>query len=622
LFHNIFLGTFTPSILVSAFSEIYYWLLLGAGTGFSVESKHLKKLPKLYGKVELNHTYEEGFRDAIAPELIEWGLLDCTYLQSKWETVPYTEDELALSDEDFINSLKWVVDVLDPETDDLTLVVGDSKEGWANAVRILLSLNTFDKKIPVTIDYSFVRPEGERLKTFGGRASGYKSLASTLDNIQSRLADSPDKIDSVTATDICNLLAENVACGGTRRASQIALGDAWDFNFAEMKKDLWYDPNKASFRKSRSMSNNSMMLYECPSKQYLENIFDSIKTNGDPGFVAIGNCSRPEVEGTNPCAEINLRSKQCCNLTTLNLYNFVKNGKLDWGKLGTGLVLSTRAGSRMTLVNQWHPTWDANQKADRLLGQSMTGIMDAFCALGKDDDLQWQADFWKKCRNIVRAEADKYHNVLGIERSKSVTTIKPEGTISQLPTVSSGIHRNYSPHYLRRVRFSKSDPLSHSLQALGLKPEPEYGEGTLENSHTWVFTFPIKSNAEIRQIDEPSLVQLERYKVVQENYVESHNVSITVNVDASEWEKVTNWTYDNFEIIGGVSFLPKFDPNHTSHPLLPYEPADKKVVSRLEKQIPNLKEEELISEVAKLENQQEEHAILEDNCSSGSCPTR
>jgi hypothetical protein len=252
----------------------------------------------------------------------------------------------------------------------------------------------------------------------------------------------------------------------------------------------------------------------------------------------------------------------------------------------------------------------------------MTGIMDAFCALGKDNDLSWQANFWKKCRTIARKAADQYHDHLGIERSKSVTTIKPEGTISQLPTVSSGIHRNYSPYYFRRIRFSKTDPLSHSLRAMGVEPEPEHGEGSLENSHTWVFAFPIKTNAEIRQIDEPSLVQLERYKVAQQEWIESHNVSITVNVDKNEWDKVVDWTYDNFDIIGGVSFLPKFDPNYTSHPLLPYQPADKEMVSRLENQMPRLNEEELILEIAKLENEQEEYKILEENCSSGGCPIR
>lgn len=612
----IFNCTYVNIDSISSFSEIYYWLLLGAGTGFSVESKHLKKLPNFYNKVILSHVREEGHEQTE----------EDTFLETPYTGQGFTIEELQLDDNNYIKLLHHVIQFVKPE-DWITVSIGDSKEGWANAIRILLHLNTFDKTTKIKFDYSFVRSEGKRLKTFGGRASGPESLRKTIEEIQSNLNKmKSNKIDSVSATDICNSLAFLVFSGGVRRSSQISLGDKNDKEFIFMKHNLWQDPAMKQYRKTRVMSNNSVVLYQKPSYEEIESIIQSIRSNGDPGFVALGNLQkkRKEIEGTNPCAEIGLRSRQCCNLTTLDLEKFIQNKKLNWEKLEKSLRLVVRAGSRMTLVDQWHPRWDINQKEDRLLGQSLTGIMDAFYKLGIDNDLEWQSYFWNRIRNIIREEADKYHDYLGINRSAGVSTIKPEGTISQLSSTSSGIHRQYAPYFIRRVRFSAFDPLANTLRYLGLEPVPENSQNSLDEANTWIFSFPVDKSDEtkIRQIDESAIEQLERYKNAQRNYIENHNVSITVSVDENEWSEVCDWIFQNFDYIGNISMFPKFDPNNTSHPNLPYQPDKKETIQSMKSNFPSLSEERFIEEIKKFENSPEEYEILENSCFSGGCPIR
>jgi len=629
----IFNCTYTNLDTVSSFAEIYYWLLIGAGTGFSVEEKHISKLPDFYNRVVIQRTRDK--HQDKSEERQESTLLWCS--RSPEEAEEFDFNALSLSDSEYSQKVESVVNQLESSYGDkLMMIVGDSKEGWVNAIRVLLILNTINSESPLSLKviYDYIRPEGQKLMTFGGRASGYKSLQQTLEKVQSCLDERTEnnRLSSSQVVDLCNFLAENVVSGGVRRSSQIALGDSDDYEFVNLKKNLWTDEDKAEFRSSRVMSNNSVMLYEKPDKETIASYFEAIRTNGEPGIVAIGNMQRrrPEVEGGNPCMEIGLRSKQCCNLTTLNLFNCVEKDSdneyfINTSKLTQLLRLIVRAGSRMTLTTQWHPVWDKTQRLDRLLGQSLTGVMDAFELIGKDDDLDWQKDFWNNLRELARGYADQYHDELGINRSASITTIKPEGTLSQLPTVSSGIHRSYSPYFKRRVRFSKTDPLSHALKAMGLNPVPENNQGKdlySEECNTWVFTFPVATSSNMRQIDESAIKQLERYKVAQDNYIESHNVSVTVSVDEREWDDVVDWVDKNFDCIGGVSFLPKFDPANTTYPLLPYEPCDQKTYQFFNSVFPQINEDELISKITKFENEEEEHDILEEGCQTGACPVR
>lgn len=288
--------------------------------------------------------------------------------------------------------------------------------------------------------------------------------------------------------------------------------------------------------------------------------------------------------------------------------------------------LITRIGCRQTLATQWHPKWDETQKRDRLLGVSMTGVCDAFDLLGWNNDEI--ATFFKWVKAVAIDEANKYHDAMGINRSTRVTLMKPEGTISQLPTVSSGIHRAYAPFFYRRVRFSKTDPLATVLLESGMTPVPENGQGDdlfAETCSTWVFTFAVKSNAKIRAIDEAALDQLERYRIAQVNYADrGHNVSATITLAPDEYDIAAKWINDNWNDIIGVSFLPRFDPvegGSAAYPNMPYEPCTKEEYYKLKSNIPLLNEEELINILTKYESKYEDE-LLEDSCSTGACPLR
>ena len=327
------------------------------------------------------------------------------------------------------------------------------------------------------------------------------------------------------------------------------------------------------------------------------------------------------VEGfiTHNCGEILLDSNGVCNLTTTNLVNFVlADGNWDKDKLFRVTKLSVRMGSRITLVDMWDKEWDYIQKRDRLLGVSLTGIVDAYNLLNDEAKKEFPS-LIKQLRDIARQECDKYHDELGIPRSLLVTTNKPEGSISQLPTVSSGIHAPYSPYYFRRVRVSKTDPVSKALLDLGLKAVPENNQGDDINSNacnTLVFTIPIKTSATIRAIDESAIEQLERYKLFITNYVE-HTVSVTITVAEHEWDDVTQWVWNNWEYCIGIAFLPRFDPSEleSPYPNMPYESITKEQYYDIE-----LDEEKFIELISKYELEHEEHE-LEYDCKTG-CPVR
>jgi hypothetical protein len=299
----------------------------------------------------------------------------------------------------------------------------------------------------------------------------------------------------------------------------------------------------------------------------------------------------------------------------------------DWKKGEETIKLITRIGCRQTLANQWHPDWDYIQKRDRLLGVSMTGLVDAL------DLLKWGktelSRFFAWCKRISVKEADRYHDSLGINHSARVTLMKPEGTISKLPGVSSGIHRSYAPYFYQRIRFSKTDPLATVLINLGINPVPENGQGDdlyAEKCNTWVFTFGIKSNTPIRAIDESALDQLERYRLAQVNYADrGHNTSATITLAPDEYDIAANWINDNWDDIIGVSFLPRFDPSEggqAAYPNMPWEPCTKEQYEKVKDTLPLLTEEQLITLLSSIEKGYEEEEILEDKCGVGSCPLR
>lgn len=603
---------------LSAFSEVYYWLLLGAGTGLGLQKDSVSKLPRFYTDKEIiHHPYE--FNSSRKPE---------TVVISGGEKIELTLEDLRNSDKEYLDSIKGCIH------DVVKVLVGDSKEGWCNAARTFLHLCTLPNVTAIQFNYNSIRPEGERIKTFGGRSSGYRGVRNTIDRTFKILRRCHGKVEPIDALDILNGMGVDVASGGVRRTAEIGLGDISDEAFINAKVNLFTDDSLADYRSTRVMSNNSVLLYENPGLERIQDIMTRIRSNGEPGFWIVGNAQKfdSRIKLTNPCGEAALDSKQSCNLTTLNLVNHIQYApdkgvwELDWEKLKQTIQLVTRVGSRQTLAKQWHPEWDNVQKRDRLLGVSMTGIVDAF------DMLDWSEEneihFWKWAKKVAREAADNYHDFLGIPRSARVTLLKPEGTLSKLPTVSSGIHRSYSPYQFRRIRFSKLDPLSKVLHNLGMQPVPENEQGDDLNApecNTWIYTFPLKNNTKTRAIDEPAVVQLERYRRAQKYYADGgHNVSITVTLAPREYDTAATWVYENYDDIIGISFLPRFDPREggvASYANLPEEHCEEWEYEELKAATPNLKEEELISLISLYEHEQEEYT-LEGDCVTGACPLR
>jgi adenosylcobalamin-dependent ribonucleoside-triphosphate reductase len=290
---------------------------------------------------------------------------------------------------------------------------------------------------------------------------------------------------------------------------------------------------------------------------------------------------------------------------------FVKNGKLNKKKLYRAFELSARLGFRMTLVELEMPAWNQQQKQDRLIGCSMTGYFDMVDATNMS--LEEQRKLLKTLKRIVRKTVDAYAKELGVNSSLLATTVKPEGTLSQLPTVSSGIHRSHAPYFIRRVRISAHDPLAKVVMTLGYPVFPETGQ-TWADANTLVVEFPVKSSAKRTKSEVSAIEQLETYKMFQECYTE-HNTSITVTVKAHEWDEVEQWVWDNWDSFVAVSFLPADD---AVYPLMPYEeiteeeylrrkaemrPFDASLLSYFEKAVSDLD-------------------VGTDGCESGICPIR
>ena len=964
---------------LSSFTELFYWLLIGAGTGFSVEKKYISQLPQLYpNKVVTHLEYVEE------ENKLEHTKFDITYFNYQIFSTILTKESLTISDKEFneryinrFNSIKKVV-----------IAVGDSKEGWCNALRLYLQLLTLPYSFNIEFNYNNIRSKGKRIKTFGGRASGYANLKRCIELITEELLTTDGVLTSLVALTMMCIIGDTVVSGGVRRTAEDGLGDKDDIEFIEAKYGMYEKPELAKYKNIRDNSNNSVMYYERPTYEELEFVINRARYNGEPGLCIIGNAQKYDagICGFNPslragtrvltdkgifeiqdlenkenlvvptlpskfanavcrlsgknkqlykvtlvggksyyataehkwptltkevvskkttlelesgdklpitkvdklyystngtykegffvgwllgdgwittrgdngktqigmvvsdskleaeqplldflisigvnvtftqrdngtkefntqnvildtllnkfgvvkkqfglptsvwnntseefrkglidglfssdgtvdtssnricitsskikliedisdllgfygikssvrkqvttnakfpngkdygkeyatymlrisdagsirhfnklftltvsakqnkisriadqprlrskdhdyilvetvektdiyedvwdlsvydethtfklshcitgnCFESGLHSKQSCNLTTNNLVNCIDlvDGKYRLNELlwFTSLYLTTRVASRQTTATQWHPEWDKVQKQQRLLGVSITGIMDAVELLGwTNKELE---QFFIKSKEYVRKVADEYHKELGIERSARVTLVKPEGSISKLTGVSEGIHRAYAPYFINRIRFSSNDPLAKVLFNEGVPVCPENGQGTdlfSKECNTWVFTFAAKSATKVRYIDEDAITQLERYKLVQQHWVDGgHNCSITVSVYPHEWDDVIKWVYDNWEYVIAVSFLERFDPtegSNTVYPNIPKETCTYEKYLEVDALLPNLTEDELIEGIAEFELEDNEYS-LDSSCDSGFCPTR
>ncbi|MDY4694406.1 MAG: ribonucleoside-triphosphate reductase, adenosylcobalamin-dependent, partial [Blautia sp.] len=523
-----------------AYHDLFYLLMVGSGVGVRVLKEDAQKLPKVRTDIKILH--------------------------KAYDPKPVNK-RLEYTDVTFSGTT-------------VTFAIGDSKEGWAQTLDHyfdILTNNEYSRISEIVVVYDSIRPRGERLKNFGGTASGYESMMTMLDKIHKVIiaAGARDgvvrtQLKPIDLLDIANIIGENVVSGGVRRTSEIGLIDAEDKTCIEAKSHLYRQINgRWEIDKSiahRQMSNNSIYYRKKPTREMLHWHMQQMRYSGEPGWIneEAGRKRRPNFNGCNPCGEILLDSHGMCNLTTVNVMAFVKDGVLDEKGLLEAQALSARAGYRMTCRELEIHRWDEVQNRDRLLGCSLTGWQDMVNAVGLDRE--GQIELLKKLRQTAHEAAEKIADRLGGNKPLLVTTVKPEGTLSLLPTVSSGVHYSHAPYYIRRIRISATDPLCKVCEELGYPIFPEVGQDP-ENPVTKVVEFPVKAPEGTVKGDVSAIQQLENYKMFMKYYVD-HNCSITVHVRDNEWDDVEEWVWQNWDDIVALSFL-SYDDNF--YELVPYE---------------------------------------------------
>jgi len=446
---------------------------------------------------------------------------------------------------------------------DTVIVVDDSKLGWAKSYKELIAL-LYQGQIPKW-DLTKVRPAGARLKTFGGRASGPDPLDSlfrfTIDIFRNSAG---RRIKSIEAHDLMCKIGEVVVVGGVRRSALISLSNLDDFEMAKAKSGQWWEDNG-----QRALANNSAVYNIKPNTaQFLRewrNLYES--KSGERGIYNIesvrkhvdkfGRRDSSKVMGTNPCGEILLRPNEFCNLTEVVIEADDKVEDLA-EKVRLATILGTWQ-STLTNFKYIRKTWKDNCEEERLLGVSLTGIYGNKITSTNNKDLPGILDSLREESVLTNSqEAEK----LGINPSLSITCVKPSGTVSQLTGVSSGIHPWYSEYYLRSVRGDNKDPLTSFLKDAGIPNEPD----VMKPEDTTVFYFPIKApKNSVLTKDLTAIDHLEMWKTYRKHWTE-HNPSVTINVREDEWLRVGSWVYDNFDSVGGVSFLPSSEHTYKQAP--------------------------------------------------------
>ena len=523
--------SFASSGRVRAFDEILYILMCGTGVGFSVERDFLNKLP----------TIAEEF-----------------------------------------------------EASDTTIVVQDSKMGWAKAYKELTSL-LIGGQIPKW-DVSKVRPAGARLKTFGGRASGPQPLDDLFTfTVEAYQRAAGRKLTSIECHDIICKIAEIVVVGGVRRSALISLSSLTDERMRDAKHGQWWVSDA-----QRALSNNSVAYKEKPEiGTFMEEWLSLYKSKSGERGIFNRDAAKKQTEranefrssladeyrtfrhrevdhefGTNPCSEIILRDKEFCNLTEI-----VVRGNDTKESLARKVRLATILGtwqSTLTNFKYLSSEWERNCKEERLLGVSMTGIMDSELTNGKKGNLE-------KLLTTLKTEAIIQNKTtaksIGINESVAITCVKPSGTVSQLVDAASGIHARHNPYYIRTVRADVKDPLCIFMKEKGFPCEPD----VMKPEHTMVFSFPMKTpkNAVFRT-DMTALEQLNLWLTYQRSWCE-HKPSVTISVKENEWMEVGAWVWEHFDEVSGVSFLPFSD--HT-YKQAPYQDCTEEEYKELLKALP------------------------------------
>tara|TARA_S200000501_G_scaffold344675_1_gene356625 strand:+ start:218 stop:2143 length:1926 start_codon:yes stop_codon:yes gene_type:complete len=503
-----------------AFDEILYVLMNGTGVGFSVERQYVVKLPD------------------VAEEFFE---------------------------------------------SDTTITVSDSKLGWAKALKELIGM-LYIGQIP-RWDLSKVRPAGAPLKTFGGRASGPEPLENLFNFAVNIFKNAKGrKLSSVECHDVVCKIAEIVVVGGVRRSALISLSNLSDDRMRAAKSGQWWNTEP-----QRALANNSACYTEKPDigvfMDEWKSLYDS--KSGERGIfnrqsavkMAEKNGRRNTEDydfGTNPCSEIILRNREFCNLSEVVVRaTDTKESLLEKVRLAT--ILGTM---QSTLVNFKYvsSSWKKNCEEERLLGVSLTGIMDNELLNGKGLP-QALPCILEDLRNEAIKTNAEFAKKIGINQSVAVTCVKPSGTVSQLVDAASGIHARHNPFYVRTVRGDKKDPLTKMMTEAGFPVEDD----VMNPSHTAVFSFPMKvDKSAVFRTDMGAIEQLELWLIYQKHWCE-HKPSVTISVKEDEWLEVGAWVYKHFDFMSGVSFLPFSD--HT-YKQAPYQDIDESGYSILLDKMP------------------------------------
>lgn len=651
-------------------AELFYLLLVGTGVGFKITKKFAEKLPAVRSDVKIMHR--------------------------KYTEKPEHEREEH-------TAIKVITD------DFVEIIVGDSKEGWVSALDLFMDLMTKSEYHSVThieLVYDNIRPAGERLKVFGGTASGPQPLMEMFQGFERVFKNEIDphlepwekiekngknyvKLRPVGIIDMANMIGYNVVVGGVRRTAEIALFDAddWESIFAKyamngfwseahfeqhveigrqldkigVEKPGWWDEvgtrnqdtsvngdlpyNFGRPYHHRRMSNNSIAFTEKPERKVLQFIFQMMRLEGEPGFINLEEAARRRLKrggvknpskdlmehtmmmiGLNPCAEILLWSKGVCNLTTINCTQFVKDSVLNEEALFEAQRRSVRAGLRMTLVQLELQNWDQVQKRDRLLGNSVTGWQDMLDLIDIDKAgflSRESYEIWllRSMGKIAEEEAAAYANRLRVTKPLLDTTVKPEGTLSQVcGSVSPGLHRSKGRHYTRHIRISALDPLAKAVQAMGWPVHPEVGtpggtyEEQMQNARTLVVAFPVSTGAKTTEADVTVDDQFDTYFNFQKLYT-SHNSSNTITIkDPASWDRAEQRVWGGWNDFVGVSFLAL---DGGTYKLAPYE-----VISKEEYEAAAENMTPFSSEILEALENGTMSELDGDDCATGACPIR
>ena len=492
--------SYLPVDDMKSFDEAMYILLCGTGVGFSVERQYISKLPEV-------------------PEHL------------------FTSDDV--------------------------IVVHDSKEGWAKALRKLIAM-LYSGEIP-TWDVSKVRPAGAKLKVFGGRASGPAPLVDLFNYVVAKFKEAQGrKLSSLECHDIMCFIGKVVVVGGVRRSAMISLSNLSDDRMRNAKSGSWWEQNG-----QRSLANNSVAYTEQPDMEtFMREWLSLVESKSGERGIFSRVASRKQAAkngrrntnfefGTNPCSEIILRPYQFCNLSEVVVRATDTIDDLE-RKVRLATILGT-IQSTLTNFPYLRKIWQKNTEEERLLGVSLTGIMDNKLLTLSNAGLEATLE---RLKNVAIQTNDEWAERLGIPASAAITCVKPSGTVSQLVNSASGIHARHSQYYIRTVRGDNKDPLTQFMIHQGIPYQPCFQNP----ESTTVFSFPQKSpEGAVTRNDMTAIEQLELWMMYQRHWCE-HKPSVTITVREHEWMEVGAWVYKHFDEVSGVSFLPHDDHTYQQAP--------------------------------------------------------